>query len=331
MMLGKKSWAAGLFTALVAAGCGSDDDNGGTGGTGAEGGVGGAATGGAAGAATGGAAGAATGGAAGSTTGGTGGVAPTGGTGGALPDAGTTISLTYKVVVAGAGVGLEDGLAGAEVCVVDEDLEPVDATDLCATTDADGMFTLEGLTPGERILLRYEKDGYVGGLSAVTLGTADMTPGAQFRMAPNPADGGVFQPPGWDPAVTADMTTKGSFNAVAVQAVPSDGGSGATGTGFDWASGVTFSITPSGGDGPFYVDADELFVSGATSTSGGWGAWFINLTPGTFTVSASHATLTCNSVGNVWGWMNTDGTADVPVYAGLNTQSIVFLCSTPAP
>lgn len=70
--------SASIALFALTAACGSDDDSGGSGGSG----TGGAATGGTAGAATGGAAGSATGGAAGSATGGSAGAA-TGGAGGA--------------------------------------------------------------------------------------------------------------------------------------------------------------------------------------------------------------------------------------------------------
>jgi hypothetical protein len=99
--------------------------------------------------------------------------------------------------------------------------------------------------------------------------------------------------------------------------------------GFDWTTGVSFTITPASGDGPFYINADETWASGATSTMGTWGAWFVNLPPGEYSVSASHATMNCVPAGGRFGWAETDGTATAPVIAGINTQSIGFFCSEP--
>jgi hypothetical protein len=97
--------------------------------------------------------------------------------------------------------------------------------------------------------------------------------------------------------------------------------------GFDFAVGVSFTISPKGGDGPFYVATDETWASGATSTVGGYGAWFLNLTPGTNTGKAASPTMTCQGVsGNGYGWANKDGTSSFPILTDVTTQSILFYC-----
>jgi len=122
--------------------------------------------------------------------------------------------------------------------------------------------------------------------------------------------------------------SNGSVNAFAVQAARLDGGT--QGTGVDFTTGVSFTITPTKGDGPFYVNLDESFASGATSTTGGYGGWFLNLPPGTYTIKATHPTMKCSAVaGNGYGWPQADGTLKAPIIAGLNTQAVGFFCAAP--
>jgi hypothetical protein len=68
-----------------------------------------------------------------------------------------------------------------------------------------------------------------------------------------------------------------------------------------------------------------------SAREGGYGAWFLNLTPGTYTVTATSATMTCSAIGgNGYGWAQTDGSSKAPVLKGTNTQSIGFYCAAKA-
>lgn len=296
-------------------GPGADGGAGGTGGTGGStgdgGGTGGSATGG-------------TGGGTGGTgTGGTGGGTGGSGTGGdAGMEAGAAVSFSSTVVAAVQGnFGNEAGLEGVEVCVADADGNK--DQDTCVTTDADGNFEITGLEPNTPILLLFEKDGYATQAIAADIGEADIMRPVPLRLAAQ-ADGGGANF-GWDPSVTQD-SGKGMLSAVAVTAAAGDGG-GQTGNGFDWTTGVSFEVTPTEGNGPFYVDIDEQWVDGADSTQGGWGAWFLNLSPREYTVTAMSPTMTCSAAGGGFGWAQDDGSAKAPVLAGVTTQAIVFLCT----
>jgi hypothetical protein len=327
----RSSIVGSIGLSLALASCSSDSDKapgpggaGGSGGAGAEGGQGGSGA-----AMTTGGNGGSTGGA-GGTTGGSGGSAGAGGsTGGAGggADGGGTVSIEYRVVEYAADVGGEASLEGVEICAVDD---PSETTDHCTMTDANGIFTLEGLTPGARTLLRYTKDGYYGGLSAVLVGEADMTPPrdvAGYRLVSLSADGGPPALEGMAPDISVDLGL-GSVTAVVIRSTPADAGSGALGA-FDWVQGASLAMTPASGNGPWYNDAAEGYVDGATETSGGWGAFFVNLPNGTYTLSIDHPSLNCNPIGSVYGWPAADGTVEVPVFEGWNTQAVGFICVEP--
>jgi hypothetical protein len=238
------------------------------------------------------------------------------------------VSYSGTVVTAVPGsIGSEAPLAGASVCVVDDKGAKV-ASIPCVTTDSKGAYTIPNLTPNQQIIVEYSKSGYTSQVAAVDVGTADIMR-IQLRLAKIPADGGVDGGQrtnfGWDPSVVMDPKN-GTVNVFAVQAAKIDGGT--NGLGIDYTTGVSFTITPKKGDGPFYVGADESWSSGATATTGGYGAWFLNLPPGTYSLGATSATLTCTPIaGNGYGWPQTDGTLKAPIIAGLNTQAVGFFCA----
>lgn len=318
----RKSIICGLSIVLLA-GCSSDESGGNTAPDASAGGgsnTGGGSTGG----------GSSTGGSStgGSSTGG----GSNGGSGGSANDAGdaggglVTYSGTVVAAVVGS-LGNESPLAGVSVCVVDSKGAKV-ASIPCVTTDSKGAYSMPNLAPNQQIIVEYSKAGYTTQVAAVDVGSVDIKR-IQFRLAKLVADGGADggQPTnfGWDPSVVRDPKN-GTVNVFAVQAAKADGGT--NGLGVDYTTGVSFAITPKTGDGPFYLDAKEAWVSGATATSGGYGAWFLNLPPGTYTLSATSATLSCAPIpGNGYGWPQKDGTTKAPIIAGLNTQAVGFFCS----
>lgn len=274
----------------------------------------------------------------GSSSGGKGGTVGSGGAAGASgaagaggsSEAGAPVTLSGTVVVAVPGqLGKEQPLAGVSVCVIDA-TGAKDKSIPCVTSDAQGKYSMPALAEKQTLIVSFEKAGYSLQVIALDVGTADIAR-SDLRMAPIVSgdagtDAGPVPSFGWDPSLVVDAT-KGSFNTFAVQSAPkADAGTAAPG--FDFASGVSFAVAPKSGVGPFYVNADETWASGATSTVGGYGAWFMNLAPGTYTVTATSATMTCNAIaGNGYGWGQTDGSAKAPVLKGTNTQSIGFFCA----
>ena len=308
-------FGCGLLVSLVAAAC-SDDESPANGG-GGRGGSGGSSAG------TGG-----KGGSGGSAGGGTAGV---GGSGDAAVDAGLArFKGTVLVAVPGnLGKG-EAPLPGVEVCVVDAN-GVKNASFPCATTNAMGEYALNDLAPNQDLIFMFSKSGYASQLVAADIAAGGDIQRVPVRMAEVQSDageGGVPRNFGTDPAVTQDPS-KGTVNVFAVQSSSSPD-SGAAAPGFDFTTGVSFSVTPTGGNGPYYVNPDETWASAATATVNGYGAWFMNLTPGTVTFTATHPTLRCNAAaGNGYGWAQTDGSNKAPVIAGLNTQAVGFFCAPP--
>lgn len=316
----QRVWGCGLVMTLVVVACSSDESTPqGTAGTGGHAGSS-AGTGGKSG----------SGGVGGS--GGSGGTS-SGGTAGAdgAADAGLP-TLSGTVVDASPGnFGSEPLLAGVEVCVVDG--TGVKNTAIpCATTNAAGEYALANLTPNQQLIVMFSKSGYSSQLIAADIGTSDVTRGPMrlsAQQTDSGADGGSVPNFGWDPTITIDPA-KGSMNIAATQpAATADSGVVPGFPGLDWTTGVSFTITPTGGNGPYYVNPNETWASSATATVNAWGAWFMNLAPGTYTVTATHPTLSCRAGGGGYGWAQTDGTAKAPIIAGMNTQAIAFICTPP--
>lgn len=328
----KRALACGLAAALASAACSSDttapagttnpdasaDGKAGSGGGSSTGGKGGAGGKGGTGTGTGGTAG----------TGGAGGTAGTAGADGGDAGNGPVQFTGTTTAYVGGKNGAEAPLAGVTVCVVDATGKK-STTIPCATTNAKGEYSFTGLARKQTLIILFEKAGYATQIIAADIGTADANRSPLRLALTAAADAGVDAGAGfasWDPALVIDPA-KGSLNAFAVQ--PGPGNQAAPG--YDFTTGVSFTITPAAGAGPYYIDPTENWVSGATKTVGGWGAWFQNLTPGTYTVKATSATLSCTAIpGNGFGWAQADGSAKAPVFKGMNTQSIGFLCTPPA-
>ena len=78
-------------------------------------------------------------------------------------------------------------------------------------------------------------------------------------------------------------------------------------------------------------DADEAFRPGATASGeGGYGGWFLNLTPGEHVLTFSHPTLNCVPIaGAAFGWPEGDHSVRTPILAGINVQAVGVFCSEP--
>ena len=237
------------------------------------------------------------------------------------------VKVAGTVVVAIPGKnGHEDPLPGASVCVTDKTGDKITSIP-CVTTGASGAFEFS-LVSGTRVVIEFQKAGYGSQLIAVDVGTADIARG-DVRLSPpvsgDAGDAGNGPTYGWDPSVVLDPA-KGLVNVIAVQPSGSPD-AGAAAPGLDFTTGLTLSVSPKSGVGPYYVAPDETWASTATKTAGGYGAWFLNLTPGDYKASASSPDLDCVPIGsNGYGWPNTDGTSGFPIIAGFNTQSIGFYC-----
>ena len=296
-----------LAGSLLAACASSEDDGGGSGGSAGTAGSAGAAgadagTGGTG--ATGGSAGA------GGGTGGTaGGAAGSGGSAGALVDAGPPVK------VLGYTVGLQDPnppVADFKVCVYGQPQVP------CVMTNAIGYYELDGVPGNSELLIEFTKTSYLPVLRTITTATTTLDMGT--IQYPTTAEATAFASLA---GVTLDPA-KGQVLATALKTVIlSDGG-----TGFTGQDGVSVSMSPATGAGPFYASAGALPLPDpnltATSTNGL--ALFANVDVGEVEVEMTHATLACTRYVEAT-WAGSTGTASrVPIVAGYLVGGAALQC-----
>jgi hypothetical protein len=213
--------------------------------------------------------------------------------GNALPavDAGPTVHLVGSTVTrAGAP------LAGADVCPDGHPEIP------CTKSDAQGKFSLD--VPAEAdVAASIVKMGYVSVLFPISTGKQDIDgivvslPAAGERLAMYSRFG----------AKVPDATT-GYLNAFV-----------GTSTSPLGAPGVSVSIEPASGRGPFYLADDGSPAVGAKETSRNSVALFANLAPGTVTVRMAAAGLRCSPT--FGGWKTAAPNAvRVPIAPGFETH-----------
>lgn len=183
-------------------------------------------------------------------------------------------------------------IGGAMVCIV----EPAGGP--CVTSVADGTFTATGIPENSEMLIELTKDAFMPALATVTSGTVDVD--FSYLMASRRTVatlGSVIREP--------IMATKGH---IFVQT----GG----------ADGVTVTLTPTSGAGPFYATAAGIPSRTLTETTTSGTAIFANVDPGEYLVAFSHATLTCAPTGFAWAGTAAE-TTRVPVQADHITSTIV--------
>lgn len=301
---------------LLVVGCSSDNNNGGTGGAGGTAGSGGAAgSGGSAG--TGGTAGsggtAGTGGTAGSGgtagmdggggtagAGGTAGMdggAGTGGTGGAPVDAGPTMTVSGIVTDS----NTQAAVANAQVCVTFPKLAPKP----CTNTDTSGQYSLAGVPQQRDVTISYDATGYIPADVYTHTGTADLTIPLNMLSTTAATAFATLLGKQLDP-------TKGVIFAVANTMV--DGGVGRF-------SGASFALSPTSGDGPYYVDATGKPNTSLTSTSVAGLAAFLNTDPGSYDMSVT----TTNCAGPNSGWSPAANKVSLKTTAG-RASVVAFFC-----
>lgn len=193
----------------------------------------------------------------------------------------------------------EPALEGVEVCIV----APATLANKCATTDADGAFSIDGLPPNRNaamaapVTLSFTKEGYLPQLQALGLGDGSQSIGNQVRLMTG--------------AYAAELATRlGSTlpdeatGWLQVNAVRFDTGDASAqytlrqgALQLATQEGVSITATPAPGVGPFYTDADEEPQVSAdpetavTSISGH--AYFLGVAAGTYAFTTAHPTLNC--------------------------------------
>jgi hypothetical protein len=198
-------------------------------------------------------------------------------TGATLTVAGSVIDFSSKAPI-----------AGAQVCVY----SPLTSPKACATTGADGTVSLSGVPAGTQEMISATKSGYVSLMQMGTLTAANATlRGTMPTIGAATALGTVV-------SVEADLTNLGHlvFITGAGNGPTPDGGMP------NDTAGVTASLSPASGKGPFYANTAGVPDTSLTATTtSGFGS-FLNLPPGDYDLTFSPPSgKTCTEV---YAWSN---------------------------
>jgi hypothetical protein len=231
------------------------------------------------------------------------------------------LSLTWRIVESGAvGVPADAGLsgtvsvaslpgiAGVRVCAYQKPEIP------CATSDADGVFVVRGLSSVQHVVLTTEKSGYVKTIRPIETASTDMDNTAA------PLVTSKVDAPRPDLGIPYDAT-KGAVSFFAL-AVLSDGGLGLP-------SGVGVTLAPKTAEGPFFTTRDNAFDRSAQTTVGGLGFYF-NVTPGDYELTFEDAVANCAPISfplGAWGFPAPPTSVRFPVLAGYVTDQVGVLCT----
>lgn len=307
----RAAWfGSGLVVIALAAtaACGSDDSSGGSGG----GGAGGTAASGGAGGSTGGTGAAGSGGSTGGAAGAGGSTGGAAGTGGA--DGGATVTFSGTVTEFQAAGGKGKPIAGVQLCLKDATTPP------CATTDADGKFTMPGMPANTEGVLLLTKTGYV---NVAIVGTTDTTDVVITPVMPTEAVGQVFATAA---GFTWPLAGKSIIGFSALEQVSSDAGADA-GMVSAGVSGASMSITPTAGKGPVYLGASGLPDKTATATSSAGAGFFGDLPPGEYTMKITPPSGKTCARGKHQGWAaSSTDSVKVPAIADFVISALFFDC-----
>ena len=210
----------------------------------------------------------------------------------------TTVELEHQVIEFEPGASMDLPLEGAEVCVAD--------TSNCATSDAEGMLTLQ-IPANAEVALLVTAEGY--GPTVTPLTTAEQDISGQLTPLLTDATLAVFA----GVLGTSFPTEDEGIIALSVLVAPVDAQD-------NGIAGVTLTPDPSGT--MYYLDENEiprLDISATTEPSGAGG--LIEVAPGTWELTIGG---TANNCVVVSGWPGSDeSSVRLPVRSGFITQGFV--------
>jgi hypothetical protein len=199
-------------------------------------------------------------------------------------------------------------IAGVRVCVYGRDDLP------CATTHADGTFTLGGLKPLEQLTLTCEKDGYVSSLRSMEAASTDMDGTGQPIVMGKRGEGDL----GLGIQVRED---KGAASVFVLGPAP-DGG-------INLAHGTKLGLSPVSGVGPYFTDTHDEFDKSATTMIGGL-AFYFNLDEGDYTLTVDDPNADCAPISfpfGEFGIPQAPRSVKFKVLAGFATDQLGALCT----
>jgi hypothetical protein len=219
-------------------------------------------------------------------------------------------------VNAGAGDGGMSVVPGVQVCVYGSD-----GGIPCVTTDDNGIFNLGGLPPRTNLVISLTKDGYGPVLKAIQTASSDMD------GTSNPVRMLLSDDPAPPIGVAVDWTTHGSLSFFALDE-PADAGGN-----FVADIGAAVALTPSAGNGPFYLNgAGDVDLDASALELGGVGAYY-NVPPGNYTLTFNDPVNNCAPIDVFfagYGFPDPPTSVQFPIVAGYTTELVGVIC-TPKP
>jgi hypothetical protein len=191
---------------------------------------------------------------------------------------GPTVALTGTVIDYSSSMPM----AGVSVCVYSNpSMQP------CVTTDASGAYSIEA-PASSNVMLALTATGHLDDYSEyVTSTTAPPTHQNSLFST------GTVQLLGSLVGMTADPT-KAQLGLIAFSSATEN------------LAGATFTVTPMGGAGPYYI-ANGVPSTTATATDSSGTAFIINAPPGTYEVSATAPGVICKpALGDGQAWPGSD-------------------------
>jgi hypothetical protein len=228
------------------------------------------------------------------------------------------LKLLWRVVESGApGTRMDAGLgatayfpplAGVRVCVYGRHDLP------CATTHADGTFTIGGLKPLEQVSLTSEKDGYVGSLRSIEAASTDMDGTGQPIVMGKQGGGDL----GLGIPLEDD---KGAASIFVLGPAP-DGG-------IALSRGAKLTLSPASGVGPYFTDSHNEFDKSASTMIGGL-AFYFNLDEGDYTLTIDDPNADCAPISfpfGEYGIPQAPRSVKFKVLANFATDQLGALCT----
>jgi hypothetical protein len=225
----------------------------------------------------------------------------------AAADADSDVAVSSALPSAG-----DAGIEGVEVCVYEKSSIP------CVMTDKNGMFTLSGLPALTDIVLTLKKSGYLPNLKAIETASTDMD-GLAAGQAISMGGGSAPALP-----VDVDWLGKGQVTFFAATLSPTGDPTESVGD-----VGAKVTLSPTSGNGPYYLGPNNALDPSATSIVDTAGLFF-NLDPGNYEITFDDPTKDCAPISTQFGgfgFPSPPSSVKFPIMKGYITNGVGVACT----
>ncbi len=213
-------------------------------------------------------------------------------------DDGPTITLSQQAME----FGSDNPVANVEVCVLGR------SGDYCGTSDASGFFSLQA--PADKdVAISYHRSGFWPVIVETHTPATDWTVPDNIYLVDE-----VTAELAFASVVTDIDDTKGHIMVTIYDAAVSEGAS--------LVADVSFTTSPDSGGTMAFLGDNSLFDDSETATNEHGVGALVNMTPGKYTVTLSHPTLTCHAMYGIQG--DQANTFKMQVQAGWTTWLVAY-------